>query len=200
MTANPRTDHTDAKRRQLLDAAERIYYRQRDLGLTVRRLAAEAETTSQTIYTYFGSRDAVIDAMYQRATADMESFFDRAMQRLSATGEDGDPTALAELLDGYRSYCRRWPTRFLMLTSASGPDGTDRGSLESLRKRFFELVAEAMGPLRRGDGPAPVADVLLTVTAVNGFVQAELDGFVETEDQGDRAFGHLAATLVGGAP
>ena len=57
----------------LLDAAEVAWWLWGDLGLSVRRVLAagrevsEHTLTSQTVYTYFGSMDAMIAAMAERA-------------------------------------------------------------------------------------------------------------------------------------
>ena len=114
------------KKRQLLDAAERVYCSHGNLGLTVRRLAAEGDTTSQTIYTYFGSRDAVIVAMYDRSMAGAQRLLDQLGENLRSAAGGEDPRArLVSTALAYRAYCLENPAHFKMLAEGKGPEGTE---------------------------------------------------------------------------
>lgn len=58
-----------AKEERLAAAVESVWLAEGDLGLTVRRLAVASDTTSQTLYTYWGSRDALLAAVADALTA-----------------------------------------------------------------------------------------------------------------------------------
>src|SRR2546423_5287378 len=61
-------DH-DRQRDQLVDAALRVVG-ERGLGeLTVRRIAEAAGTSTMSVYSRFGGRDGMLEAMYRRAVA-----------------------------------------------------------------------------------------------------------------------------------
>ena len=183
MTGQSRNNRSAEKKRELLDAAERVYYRNGDLGLTVRRLAAEAATTSQTIYTYFGSRDAVVDGMYERALADLDLM-------LTPVGpEDGSTPAgpnrsFADVAHTYREYCLRRPAHFLMLLTARGPEGTDSARMHDLRDRLVSIVGNA---LRNAGGDMIREEhVRVMVSVINGFVQAELNGLFDDAEVAEK--------------
>lgn len=172
MAGQSRSNRSVEKKRELLDAAERVYYRSGDLGLTVRRLAAEAETTSQTIYTYFGSRDAVVDGMYERALTDLDRLLVNAG---SADGSSSSAPSFGEVAHTYREYCLRRPAHFQMLLTAKGPEGTDSAHMHDLRDRLVNMVGNALSCACQGT----IGDehVRVMVSAINGFIQAELSGF-----------------------
>ncbi len=156
-----------------------MFFRDGDLGLTVRRLAAEGATTSQTIYTYFGSRDAVVDAMYARALADIDA--------LIATCESkADSDEVLHVVVPYRTHALARPGQFRMMSLGRSPSGTDPGSLASRRKRLVSAFAEP------GPGVVP-AEVLLA--AVNGFIDAELHAVLEGIGPSDEVFHAFVGAL-----
>lgn len=197
MSAGTREQRSAAKKRQLLDAAERVYYRDGDLGLTVRRLAAEASTTSQTIYTYFGSRDAVIEAMYRRALDELDQLLD-ALERSIGGARPGDGThAIVELASRYRRYSLDKPAQFRMLVTVSGPDGTDPTQIASRRERLLGLVRRAANP-EAGEGAETTGSTPpVVLAAVNGFVEAELHDLVDERHMADKLLGDLVGSLTG---
>lgn len=197
LSAGTREQRSAAKKRQLLDAAERVYYRDGDLGLTVRRLAAEASTTSQTIYTYFGSRDAVIEAMYRRALDELDQLLD-ALERSIGGARPGDGThAIVELASRYRRYSLDKPAQFRMLVTVSGPDGTDPTQIASRRERLLGLVRRAANP-EAGEGAETTGSTPpVVLAAVNGFVEAELHDLVDERHMADKLLGDLVGSLTG---
>lgn len=202
------------KQRQLLDAAERVYHRHGDLGLTVRRLAAEADATSQTIYTYFGSRDAVIDGMYDRITSEVTRLLEVLQGQLVVGGDDGRAavSALTAAAVTYRRYCVAHPARFSMLSGGHGPEGWDPTPMVELRARLVAMIGKSLAASSDADERSR-----LLLAAWNGLIQAQLDGLVPTtgeteppdrnddEDEGpaepaDELLGSLVADLMSGQP
>lgn len=179
MAEGTREQRAQDKKRRLLDAAERVFFRDGDLGLTVRRLAAEGSTTSQTIYTYFGSRDAVVDGLYARTLADLDDLLTVCEERVG----HGD---VADVVAPYRAHATERPGQFRMMAEGRGPVGTDPAGLIDRRRRLVDLLAK--------DGnlvvPAEVA-----LAAVDGFIGAELHETLEHPDQGDELFRSLVAAL-----
>lgn len=84
----------------LLDAAEVAWWLWGDLGLSVRRVLAAGRDvsaitlTSQTVYTYFGSMEAMIGAMAERAVT--------ALQQLTEEPVDAGR---------WREYAQQFPAR-----------------------------------------------------------------------------------------
>ncbi len=60
-------EHDDATAAALLAAAERILDEEGFKALSLRRLAAAADTTTRAVYSLFGSKDGLIVALSQRA-------------------------------------------------------------------------------------------------------------------------------------
>lgn len=184
------------KKRQLLDAAERVYCQHGNLGLTVRRLAAEGDTTSQTIYTYFGSRDAVIVAMYDRAVADLERLLRPLGEQLRSAGED-PRTRLVEIALTYRRYCLDHPAHYKMLSEGIGPEDTDAGTIRKLQGQLVDLFEQAQ--LAAGIMPQGMNDLgaRQSLAQLHGLIDAELSGFLDPQDDSDAALGNLIGRLFG---
>jgi AcrR family transcriptional regulator len=119
--ATPNTTNTKAV--ALLDAVERVWCEHGDLGLTVRRLAHEADTTSQSIYTYYGAIAAVIDAAYQRAEHSLTTL-----------------TAQATTMTAWADYARGHPAHWWMVVIGHGPYGRVSQQLLDTRQRLQHLA------------------------------------------------------------
>jgi AcrR family transcriptional regulator len=185
------------KKRQLLDAAERVYCQNGNLGLTVRRLAAEADTTSQTIYTYFGSRDAVIVSMYERAVADLERLLRPLGDELRAASAEHPQARLMDIALAYRRYCLEHPAHFKMLAEGVGPEGTDPAAIIRLQAQLVDLVEQAQ--LAAGIMPRGMNDLgaRQAIAPLHGLIQAELSGFLASDVESDTAMRGLIVRLVG---
>jgi len=197
LTEFPGVERTVDKKRQLLDAAERVYCQHGNLGLTVRRLAAEGDTTSQTIYTYFGSRDAVIVAMHDRAVADLERLLQGLGDQLRSSGE-GDPQArLLNVTMAYRSYCLEHPAHFKMLAEGLAPEEGDPAAVRGLQAQLVDLVEQAQ--LTAGIMSRDLNDVGArhSIAMLHGLIQAELDGFLKPEDASDAVMSGVVGRLMG---
>lgn len=189
MSVGTRKQKSTDKKRQLLDAAERVYYRDGDLGLTVRRLASEASTTSQTIYTYFGSRDAVISGMYERVLAELDGLLDTieiVASQSNSTAESAARGSLLPVAQIYRRHALSKPAQYRMLATARGPEGTDSTAIIARRERLLTIVERA-GDEREG---------AMLVAAVNGFVDAELNQLLVTNGRSETLFAELIAGLT----
>lgn len=62
-------------RSSILDAAERVFSKEGEAGLSIRRLADEIDYSPAAIYKYFGSKDELLDEL-------KESFFERLMSTI----------------------------------------------------------------------------------------------------------------------
>lgn len=178
-------------RTRLLDAAEALYASEGPAALTNRRIGEQADTTTQSIYTYFGSRDALLDAMYRRAIEGVEDIISAA-----AASADASPTetevvgAFKEAARFYRSFCLQHPGRLRMIRSAATDAGLPVAASE-LRQKLVDVVT-SFG--RSGDGQQSSlyeARVHMTVASMHGFFEAELDGFITEAHDPDRLFDEL---------
>lgn len=186
------------KKRQLLDAAERVYCSHGNLGLTVRRLAAEGDTTSQTIYTYFGSRDAVIVAMYDRSMAGAQRLLDQLGENLRSAAGGEDPRArLVSTALAYRTYCLENPAHYKMLAEGKGPEGTEPDEALRLQAQLVDIIEQAQlaaGIMPRGMNDSGARQAL---ASLHGLVQAQLDGFVNADSLDEATLWDRIASIMG---
>ncbi|MFN4183617.1 MAG: TetR/AcrR family transcriptional regulator [Hyphomonas sp.] len=71
-------------RTAILDAAERVFSKEGETGLSIRRLAEEIDYSPAAIYKYFGSKEELVDEL-------KESFFERLMSTVDRAALTGLP-------------------------------------------------------------------------------------------------------------
>jgi len=185
-----RSKRAAAMETRLLDAAESLYA-EGPAALTNRRIGEAAGTTTQAIYTYFGSRDALLDAMYHRAISGVEEII--ALAAAGVTTAPRESEVVAALKDAarvYRRFCLDHPGRLRMIRRAASDEALPIAATE-LRGKLVELIAR-FG--RSGDGEKTAlyeARIHLTISSLHGFLEAELDGFITTDHDPDRLFDEL---------
>ncbi|MEM7273869.1 MAG: TetR/AcrR family transcriptional regulator [Actinomycetota bacterium] len=180
----------------LLDAAERLYATNGAAGLTTRSIAEAADTTTQSVYTYFGSRDALIEAMYRRAVAAVEEIIALATANVS---QDPAPNEVVSSFIAaavtYREFCKQYPGRFRLIR-VSGMDGSAPVEAVELRQKIVDTLV-AFG--RSGGGwqfPEYEGRVHLTLSAIHGFILAEIERFITPEHDPDRLFRELVTRCL----
>jgi AcrR family transcriptional regulator len=134
----PRRRRADAERSiaAILDAAARVIGAQP--GASVEDVAAAAGVTRQTVYAHFPSREALLRAVVDRATAEVMAAIDAA-----DLAEGPAVDALLRMLDVVWRIFERSP---LLLTSAASPPMTQPESREQHQPVFDRLD----GLVRRG--------------------------------------------------
>lgn len=185
-----RQKKADEMRSRLLEAAHAIFAVDGVAGLTNRRIALEADTTTQSIYTYFGSRDALVDEMYRSAIRSVEAIFDNAVEHGSADrSQQAILDVFMEAAQGYRRFCLDNPAQFRMLVIRE--PGVDPLGDAGLRDRLVEVLVS----FGRSGGAWPDAAyegrVRMTVAAIHGFLMGELAGGILAEHEPDRLFDEL---------
>ena len=159
--ASGRTALSGDRAQAMLDAAEAVWWQSGDLGLTVRRVVAAGPgasgqvLTTQTVYTYFGSIDAVITAMAERAVAAL----------LELTEDRLDPGI-------WRDYAKKYPARWHMAATGRTPHDVPNDGLT----RAIGRCRDALG------GPASFAMLTGVICAeLHGQLSAiEASTIVET--------------------
>lgn len=177
-------------RKRLLDAAEAIFAIDGIAGLTNRRISSEADTTTQSIYTYFGSHDALLSAMFERSISGAEEIISAASSLSSHLPEEiVVVTSFKDAAREYRSFCLTHPGRFRLIQRAQSV-GLPPAAVE-LRRKLVRAIS-AFG--RSGSGQqtaAYEARVHMTISAIHGFIDAELDGFITNSAESDLLFDEL---------
>jgi AcrR family transcriptional regulator len=91
-----RTRDPEAKKRQLVDAATEEFAAYGIAGARMDRIAAAAQCSAGLVYTYFGSKDALFDAVFDQIVA-------RTMNDIPITVDDL-PGYAGRLFDGYLEH------------------------------------------------------------------------------------------------
>lgn len=184
-----------ALRQSLLEAAARTLAEQGSTGLSLRRLAADAGTSTMAIYTHFGGMDEVRRAVQQES-------YSRLVERLDQVPETDD--ALADLIHlglAYFDYARTEPNLFRAVHLERGVDagsGADAGPSHGPRLRLVEGVRRCID---QGCFPPDGADaetIAVPLWAlVHGVATLLLVGSL-AEEEALLAFAFGGATLLRG--
>jgi AcrR family transcriptional regulator len=182
----------EALRRALLDGASGVLVAEGPGALTMRRVAAVAGCSTTVLYTMFGGKEGLADALYREG-------FERLRARLEAVA-GGDPMArLAALADVYRANALAerayYGVMFQQVIPGFRPSPASLAVASASLEVLARSVGEAMeaGALVPGD-PLAVAEVLWA--AVHGAVSLELAGhFPDSEVAADR-FRTLASAAI----
>jgi AcrR family transcriptional regulator len=163
----------------LLDAAGQLLLAEGADGMTTRRLAAMAGTTTQAIYTEFGGKEGIARAMYREGFARLEA-------RLRAVGETSDPFFdLLQMGRAYRDAALESPHFYDVMFGRPipqfTPDADDLAAsliAHGLLSRGIGRVV-ATGAVADGAEADAIAQWLWAV--VHGVVSLELSGSLEID-------------------
>lgn len=176
------------QRRAILDAALAVLSRDGESAFTVRNIAKEAGCSTTGVYTWFGGKAGLVDAIF------IEGFesFDAALE---PAYRSGDP---AESGRAYRRWALRNPTHFLVMFGRAVPDvSPGDAALERGYESFLRLVAHVHA-VRPGLTEAEAFDWAYHVNAtVHGYVLTELTGMSTAPDRTEELYElGLARTLA----
>jgi AcrR family transcriptional regulator len=192
-------EHDEHTRLALTAAAERLVAEGGPDALSVRAVAEIAGTTTRAVYSLFGSKDGLVDALAQRA-------FELLQAGLVELPETDDPGAdLVEVGAGvFRRFVRTHPSLFRIAFQRvvpglrAGPDlvSARQGALAGLEARVQRL--EDAGLL----GHKSVRDAAVEFNAMcEGLANAELRGAtlrILPEGEEERAWRDGLRTLIEG--
>lgn len=174
-----------AMRTALIDAALRILHRDGAAALTVRSITAEAGCSTTGVYTYFGGKLGLVEAIY------VEGFesFDRALDPLLERGDIAG-SGLA-----YRHWALEHPTQYMVMFGRAVPEFEPSDEARSRGLVSFAKLAEAIARVRPGDD-APERAYHLFAT-VHGYVMLELARMAgEHAGDAERLYARAVAALV----
>ena len=188
--------HDDALRGRLLDLTGRELSAHGPDALSLRKLANAAGTSTTAVYSLFGGKAELLQAVFDEA-------FERFGAHLAAVDPSDDPAEdIVALGHAYRASARVDPQFYgVMFGSQAARVGVAVASQERAAETFLPLVAmvgRAMsaGALRRDD-PVRVATALWAV--VHGLVSLELAGMVSAQaGDPDRLFDDAVRASVTG--
>jgi AcrR family transcriptional regulator len=181
-----------ALRRALLDGASRLLVAEGPGALTMRRVAAAAGCSTTVLYTMFGAKEGLADALYREG-------FERLGRRLEAVTGGSSLSRLRALAEAYRANALAERAYYGLMFQRAIPGFEPSPAALAVAGASLAVLAQAVGAamdagvLRPGD-PRAVAEVLWA--AVHGAVSLELAGhFPDPEVAADR-FRTLASAAI----
>lgn len=182
----------EALRRTLLDAASRLLLAEGPGALTMRRVAGAVGCSTTVLYTMFGGKEGLADALFREG-------FERLRRRLEAVADDDPMRRLAALADAYRANALAERAYYGVMFQQAIPGFRPSAASLAAARASLEVLALAVraamdaGALRPGD-PQPVAEVLWA--AVHGVVSLELAGHFPDPAAGADRFRSLATAAI----
>ncbi|MBB1484843.1 TetR/AcrR family transcriptional regulator [Tessaracoccus sp. MC1865] len=170
--------HDEALAEVLLEKATRIVGLEGPAALSLRRITQSAGTSTSAIYSLYGSRDALLDAVYERA---IESFVASTVVRAT-----DDP--LADLMSmgcAYRKWALAHPQMYPVMFGRRHGDSPD-GIRERTRHAVEPLRCCVQRCLDAGLFTGGGEEIIVQLwSSVHGFVTLELDGLLAHSLMGD---------------
>ena len=171
------------RRTAVLETAARLLITEGPQALSVRRVSAAAGGSTQMIYTLFGGKGGLADALYAEA-------FDRLAAQIHASGfddvEPGDPESLIRVGRAYRRWAVSDPGFFAIIFGKAIPDFTPDPEARAAgrAKTFGRVVEAAQACMDAGTLAAPDAFTLAGTcwAATHGLASLETTGIIGSED------------------
>lgn len=176
--ARPRV-HDEALAEALLEEATRIVGLEGPEALSLRRLTHSAGTSTSAIYSLYGSRDALLDAVYERAIASFA-----AAVEVPPTDEPLQDLFQMGVL--YRRWALANPQMYPVMFGRR-PGDTPESIRERTRSTVEPLLAGVQRCLDTGILANAKAETIVSLVwaTVHGFVTLELDGLLAHAVPGD---------------
>jgi len=199
--APPRRADKSDLRRKLLAHAGKLLHREGPDGISLRKLASEAGTSTMSVYTIFGSKEALCIALF-------EDGFERLADAHFATPRHPEPILwLWNLACSYRQFALEHRALYgLMITLTLPVLSSIRRESEPTRvitqHRAYTNLIEAVkacianGSMPEKPGAQVIADTLWAT--VHGLCSLELAGFYSNREAAEKRFNFCAnATMRG---
>jgi AcrR family transcriptional regulator len=158
-------------RDQLVGAALTVLRRDGAAGLTVRAVTAEAGCSTTGVYTYFGGKHGLVEAVFVDGFESFDAAVAPALER-------------GDLVEAGRRY-RRWalghPMQYMVMFGRAVPDFEPSDSARGRAMRSFAALAD--GVARAGPGDDVVARAYRLFATVHGFVMLEMAGMASAADE-----------------
>jgi AcrR family transcriptional regulator len=184
-------------RPDLLAAALRVLRDEGPSALRVRRVAAEAGCSTMGVYTWFGGKEGLVEAMWVDGFRRLES-------ALLDAPAGGQPVRRLERLGVvYRDWALAHPTEYELMFGRAVPEFEPSPGAKIEAARTFAVLVDAVaaaqsaGRLRSGDSGQMA---LYLWGLVHGLVMIELRGVVPPQASGDpsRSYGRAVDALLAG--
>lgn len=171
-------------RSELIDATAEILREEGIGGVSLRQVADACDTSTQSIYTIFGSKAGLFQALWEEGFEQLARHLEQVddlppLQRLRALGE------------GYREFALSHPALYAAMFARNLEEYRPESADVERDTRAFQILLDCVVECADQDAfgdlePRAVADTLWT--AVHGFSELELSGFYEDDARADDQF------------
>ncbi|HEU0239353.1 MAG TPA: TetR/AcrR family transcriptional regulator [Micromonosporaceae bacterium] len=168
-------EHGEQTRQALLDAAADIVGAEGEQGVTVRRVADAAGTTTRAVYSLFGDKDGLLRALFSVAAETMRRHHEAVPVDPDDPTREFPPLALA-----YRAAALEQPYLYglwfgRLFTNADA----DRAEVETSMRSFERVVDAVARSVASGRFPGrdPEATAMQLFALVHGMASLELGCF-----------------------
>jgi AcrR family transcriptional regulator len=169
-----REQQREAMRARILAAAAELVRQHGIKGLGMRALAGEVGLTAPTLYGYFASKDAVLDALFLQAT---EMLF-TAMERAHDAGDLSAVPRFGVDALAFRTFAHEHPDLYQLLfgrvDSAYKPSEAAREAVNSMMRALSERIIPEIVAAGVAEDLAEECVQALVVTA-QGYISVELN-------------------------
>ncbi len=168
----PKT-HDDALRGRLLERAGELLSTEGPGALSLRRLAADVNTSTTAVYSLFGGKPALLNAVYEEA-------FRRFGERIASVPQTDDPVEdLVQIGLAYRESALADPQFYLVMFSKVVPNFEPSDETKEAAVQTFLPVVRDVGRAVESGAFAqePPEQIALAMWGmVHGLVSLELNG------------------------
>lgn len=176
-------------RQGMLDAASRLLVEQGAAALTVRKVAEAVNCSTTLLYSIFGGKDGLANALYLEGFARFKQDF-LEQEALSAQKTSGIER-IWMYANNYHDYARKNPSYYLVMFGDA-----IAGFVPPLESRlaawesFTPLIAEFERCMQEGSLPAssPGAAARLLWAAMHGVISLELKGYYLKKEHPDELY------------
>jgi len=188
------TRRDEAQEAEILEAASRILSEEGAAALTVRRIAAQAGRSTMGIYTRFGCKRGVVDALYAQGFHSLCA----DMAEVTTTGDPVEDLRRCELR--YREHALRNATHYMVMFGGAVPGFQPSAESKALAHNAFgNLVAAVQRCIDVGAFKGEAPELAQTLwSAMHGQVMLELVGIDPVGGDADARYCELVDTILAG--
>lgn len=181
-TDPPEPSVLDQRRRSMVEIAAQVLAEDGPHGLSLRRLAALAGGSTQLVYTLFGGKPGLADALYAEGFARLAATMSSS---LDGGAPAGDPERLLALGRGYLRFARAEPAFFSVMFGPAIPGFTPEPATRTAGRAgtFGQVLTAVQECLDAGTLSGRTAGELATLcwASAHGLAALEVAGLLGGE-------------------
>jgi AcrR family transcriptional regulator len=187
-------EHSDETRARILDAASRLLAGEGVAGVSVRRVAEEAHTTTRAIYSLFGSKEGLLKQLFHDAAETMTRYHEAVPEKVDPVEE------ILALADAYRRSALEHPHGYDLLLNGAPGFTPDRDDTRVAQRSFARVLGafERWGDEGRLGGREPRMVALEMWALVHGLASFELAGRLGSRRQATQRWHDAVGNAVRG--